>query len=88
MMNNFVKNTRFPCQRDLSNPFVKVGTDQETPAAAGATMMDHLRMFKDTYNNQRFPSSEAAAPVMKIVKQRSRMNQKWVPMQLLAGNQT
>ena len=25
---------------------------------------------------------------MKIVKQRSRMNQKWVPMQLLAGTQT
>lgn len=25
---------------------------------------------------------------MKVVKQRSRMNQKWVPMQLLSGNQT
>lgn len=51
-MNNFVKNTRFPCQRDLSNPFVKMGTDHETPAAAtGATIIDHLRMFKDAYNN-------------------------------------
>jgi hypothetical protein len=50
MMNNFVKNTRFPCYRDLSNPFVKMGTDNETPAT-GTTMLDHLRMFKDTYNN-------------------------------------
>ena len=36
-MNNFVKNTRFPCYRDLSNPFVNVATDHESQAAATGT---------------------------------------------------